>query len=318
MKKILITGASGFVGGHLAEHLVTFPDYEIHGTYLSDESLQQSPVKEKITFHKTDLQDKEQIENLIHEVKPDWIFHLAAQANVFTSFKDPVQTFHANIDSQVYLLEAVRNANLSATRVLIVGSSEEYGYVKPNELPINETTPLRPANPYSVSKIAQDYLAMQYSISYKMPLVRVRPFNHIGIRQKTGFVVADFAKQITDIEKGNIAPVIKVGNLEAKRDFTDVRDMVRSYPLILEKGQPGEVYNIGSGVSHKIQEILDILLSFSSVKITTEVDQNKLRPSDVPEIVCDNTKITQTTGWKPEIPLEQTLKDILDYWRNIG
>ena len=159
---------------------------------------------------------------------------------------------------------------------------------------------------------------MQYTISYKMPLIRVRPFNHIGIRQKTGFVVADFAKQIADIEKGKAQPIIKVGNLEAKRDFTDVRDMVKAYPLLLEKGQAGDVYNIGYGIAHKIQEILDILLSLSSVKITIEVDQTKLRPSDVPEIFCDNTKLTQATGWKPEFSLEQTLKEILDYWRNIG
>lgn len=318
MKKILITGASGFVGGHLATHLLTIPDLEIHGTYLSDDSLYESPVKNTITFHKTDLQQKEQIDVLIHEIKPDWIFHLAAQANVPISFKDPVATFHANIDSQVFLLEALRKENLLETRVLIVGSSEEYGYVKPDELPVKETTPLRPANPYSVSKIAQDYLAVQYNIAYKMPLIRVRPFNHIGPKQKTGYVVTDFAKQIADIEKGRTEPIIKVGNLEAKRDFTDVRDIVKAYPLLLEKGQPGEVYNIGFGVSHKVQEILDILLSFSTIKISIEVDQNKLRPSDVPEIVCDNTQIIQATGWKPEIPLEQTLKDILDYWRSIG
>lgn len=318
MMKILITGASGFVGGHLAEHLLTIADYEIHGTYLSDESLQESLVKDKITFHKTDLQQKEQVTALIQEVKPDRIFHLAAQANVPISFKDPVQTFHANIDSEVYLLEALRNENLTNTRVLIVGSSEEYGYVKPEELPVTETTPLRPANPYSVSKIAQDYLAVQYNISYNMPLIRVRPFNHIGPKQKTGYVVTDFAKQIADIEKGVIEPVIHVGNLEAKRDFTDVRDMVKAYTLLLEKGQPGEVYNIGSGVSHKIQGILDTLLSLSTAKITVTVDQSKLRPSDVPEIVCDNTKIKEVTGWHPEIAFEQTLKDILDYLRSIG
>ncbi|HSW96201.1 MAG TPA: GDP-mannose 4,6-dehydratase [Candidatus Saccharimonadales bacterium] len=318
MKKVLITGASGFVGGHLAEHLLTTSDYEIHGTYLSDESMQHSPVKEKIIFHKTNLQQKEQIEKLVQDIKPDLVFHLAAQANVFTSFKDPIQTLHANIDSQVYLLEALRKANLTETRVLIIGSSEEYGYVHPDELPIKEINPLRPANPYSVSKITQDYLAIQYHIAYKMLLVRVRPFNHIGIGQKTGFVVTDFAKQIIDIEKGIIKPMIKVGNLEAKRDFTDVRDMVKAYALIIEKGEAGELYNIGSGVSHKIQEILDILLSLSKVKVTIEIDQSKLRPSDVPEIICDNTKIQAVIEWKPEIPLEQTLKDILDYWRNIG
>lgn len=318
MKKVLITGASGFAGIYLAEHLLAKNEYEIYGTYHSPESLEKSPIKYKIAFHQVDLQQKEQIVSLIKDVRPDLIFHLAAQAHVPTSFKDPIQTFHANIDSEVYLLEALREENLLETKVLIVGSAEEYGYVQPNELPVNELTPLRPANPYSVSKIAQDYLAVQYTISYKMPLIRVRPFNHIGPGQKTGYVVSDFAKQIADIEKGKSEPVIKVGNLEAKRDFTDVRDMVKAYPLILEKGQPGEVYNIGAGVSHKIQEVLDILLSLATVKISVEVDPNKLRPSDIPEIVCDNTKITTATGWKPTIPFEQTIKDILDYWRNIG
>lgn len=318
MKKVLITGASGFVGTYLAEHLLTNNEYAIHGTYHSPGSLEKSPIKNKITFHHVDLQQKDQIFFLLKEVQPDLIFHLAAQAHVPTSFADPIQTFHTNIDSQIYLLEALREAKLLETKILIVGSAEEYGYVQPNELPVNELTLLRPANPYSVSKIAQDYLALQYTISYKMSLVRVRPFNHIGPGQKTGYVVSDFAKQIADIERGKSEPVIKVGNLEAKRDFTDVRDMVKAYPLILEKGQPGEVYNIGAGVSHKIQDILDILLSLATVKISVEIDSNKLRPSDVPEIVCDNTKIITVTGWKPTIPFEQTIKDILDYWRNIG
>lgn len=317
MKKVLITGASGFVGGYLAEYLLSSHEFEIHGTYHSDESLQSSPVKDRIQFHHTNLEQKESITSLIQEVKPEFIFHLAAQANVPASFKDPIKTFHANIDSQVYLLDALRSADMFDTRVLIVGSAEEYGYVTPEELPINELTPLRPANPYSVSKIAQDYLALQYVISYKMPLIRVRPFNHIGPRQKTGFVTTDFAKQIAMIEKGEMEPVIKVGNLEAKRDFTDVRDMVKAYALLLQKGEVGENYNIGSGTSHTIQEILDSFLTLAKVKITVEVDKEKLRPSDVPEIICDCKKMNKITGWEPEIPFEQTLKDILDYWRKM-
>jgi GDP-4-dehydro-6-deoxy-D-mannose reductase len=174
---------------------------------------------------------------------------------------------------------------------------------------------LRPASPYAVSKIAQDYLGFQYSLSYKLPIIRVRSFNHIGPRQSPRFIAADFAKQIALIEKDQQEAVIKVGNLEAKRDFTDVRDVVRAYALLMEKGEKGEVYNIGSGISKSAQEILDMLLALSEKKITIQVDQSKMRPSDTPEIVCDHSKVTALTGWNPETPLEQTLKDTLEYWR---
>lgn len=317
MKKVLITGASGFVGGWLAEHLLHIGNSEIYGTYLTEDSKEMSPVKDKMTFLQADLSQKDVIEKIISEVKPDEVYHLAALASVASSFKDPVATFHNNIDVEIFLLESLKHVGLTNTRVLIVGSAEVYGYVRPENLPIDEATPLRPANPYAVTKIAQDFLGLQYNISYKMPLIRVRPFNHIGPRQATGFVVADFAKQIAEIEKGKQEPVIQVGNLEAKRDFTDVRDMVKAYALILEKGVPGDAYNIGSGKSVKISEILDTLIGMSTVHIERQVDEAKLRPSDVPEIVCNNTKIRSVTGWNPEIALETTLKDTLDYWRNI-
>ncbi len=317
MKKVLITGASGFVGGYLAEHLLELGDYEIYGTYLSEKSKEESPVKEKIHFLQVDLQNKEQTERLIDEVKPEYVYHLAAMASVRTSFTDPIGTFHSNIDAQLNLFEALRKFALLNTRVLIVGSAEEYGYVTPEDLPVNENTPFRPANPYSVSKIAQDFLGMQYVISYKMPIIRIRPFNHVGPRQAPGFVLSDFAKTIAEIEKGKQEPLMKVGNMEAKRDFTDVRDMVKVYPLVLEKGTPGEVYNAGSGKSHQIQEIMDILIAYSHTEITLESDPSKFRPSDVPEVIADTTKVTTLTGWKPEIPFEQTIKDTLDYWRNI-
>lgn len=315
MKRVLITGASGFVGGWLAEHLLSLGLSEIYGTYMTEESREISPVKDNITFIQADLSQKETIEKIISEVRPDEVYHLAALASVASSFKDPIATFHNNIDVEINLLESLRQNNLTNTRVLIVGSAEVYGYVNPSDLPIDEETPLRPASPYAVTKIAQDFLGYQYNLSYKIPLIRVRPFNHIGPRQATGFVVADFAKQIADIEKGKQEPVIKVGNLEAKRDFTDVRDMVKAYSLILEKGIPGEVYNIGSGKSVKIGDVLDMLIGMSTVKIDRETDPAKLRPSDIPETVSDNTKISQTTGWKPEIPFEETLKTVLDYWR---
>ena len=317
MKKVLITGASGFVGGYVAEHLLSLNDYDIYGTYLTEESKESSPVKDFIHFSQADLEDKSQIQKLISEVRPEWIFHLAAQASVPKSFKDPIGTFHSNIDVEINLFETLREQELLETKVLVVGSAEEYGYVTPEDLPVDENTPLRPASPYSVSKIAQDFLAFQYSLSYKMPLIRVKPFNHVGPRQAPGFVVSDFCKYIAEVEKGLKEPIMKVGNMQAKRDFTDVRDMVKAYVLLMEKGEKGEVYNIGSGKSHAIQEIFDILVSLSAVKITTESDPAKFRPSDIPEIVVDNTKISTLTGWKPEIPLEVTLKDTLDYWRKM-
>ena len=318
MKKILITGASGFVGGWLAEHLASLGNAEIYGTYLTEESRESSPVRDKIHFLQADLSQKEAIEKIVTDVRPDEVYHLAALASVASSFKDPIGTFHNNIDVEIFLLESLRSAGLTNTRVLIVGSAEVYGYVRPEDLPIDESTPLRPANPYAVTKIAQDFLGLQYNISYKMPLIRVRPFNHIGPRQGLGFVVSDFAKQIADIEKKKQEPVIKVGNLDAKRDFTDVRDMVKAYSLILEKGIPGDVYNIGSGNSMQISEILDKLIGMSTVQIERQVDETRLRPSDVPEIVCNNTKIKNLTSWEPKISLDTTLKDTLDYWRNIG
>lgn len=319
MKNVLITGITGFAGSFLAEHLVQLDEYNIAGTFLSEHSLENvAHIKDQLDLVKVDLTQKDAIETLIAQKRPDMVFHLAALASVGASFKDPVATFHNNVDSQIFLLEAIKNEKLFNTRVLIISSAEVYGYVQPENIPLNENAPLRPGNPYAASKIAQDFIGLQYALSYKMPLIRVRPFNHVGPRQALGFVVSDFAKQIADIEKGKQEPIVRVGNLEAKRDFTDVRDMVKAYALLMEKGQAGEVYNIGSGVSHKIQEILDILIRLSNVQITIETDPAKLRPSDIPEIVSDNTKITDVIGWKPEVPLETTLKDTLDYWRNIG
>lgn len=318
MKKVLITGITGFAGSFLAEHLVGLVDYQIAGTFISEESLKNvASIKDQLDLVKVDLTQKDAVEGLIQQKRPEMVFHLAAMASVGASFKDPVATFHNNIDSEIFLLEALRNEGLLDTKVMVISSAEVYGYVQPENLPLSENAPLRPGNPYAVTKIAQDFLGFQYSLAYKMPVIRVRPFNHVGPRQALGFVVSDFAKQIVDIEKGKQEPVVKVGNLEAKRDFTDVRDMVKAYALLMEKGESGEVYNIGSGVSHKIHEILDMLIGLSTVSITIEQDPAKLRPSDVPEIVSDNTKMVQITGWKPEIPLETTLKDTLDYWRNI-
>ncbi len=317
-KKVLITGISGFAGSYLAEHLVSRNDLTIHGTYLKESSLSNiNHIVNKINLEKINLLDNKDVDSLIDRVKPDLIFHLAALTSPSDSFKTPVETITNNIAAEVNLLEAVHLSKLLDSKILIVSSAETYGKVDKDDLPIDENTKFTPTNPYSVSKIAQDFLGLQYFLSYKLQIIRVRPFNHIGPRQSPGFVVPDFAKKIVEIEKGRREPILKVGNLESKRDFTDVRDMVIAYDLLLKKGVPGDVYNVGSGSSHKISEILDLLLSFSNIKIKIEVDPTLLRSFDTPELVCDNTKFFKLTNWKPKIELSRTLKEILDYWRSL-
>ncbi|HVT01330.1 MAG TPA: GDP-mannose 4,6-dehydratase [Patescibacteria group bacterium] len=312
--KALITGVTGFAGSFLAENLIS-AGYEVSGTYLNDNSVNNvSAISDKLTLHKVDLQNALEVNELIKNLKPDYVFHLAALTSPAESFKNPSEFINNNIDVEINLLEAVRMNDLKP-RILIVSSGETYGNVKAEDLPIDEATPMMPVNPYAVSKIAQDRLGYQYFVAYKIPIIIIRPFNHIGPKQSPDFVVSSFAKKIAEIESGKMEPVLKVGNLSAKRDFTDVKDMVDAYRLILEKGEPGEAYNAGSGKSTEIKEVLDTLLSFSEKQITVEVDDSLLRPIDVEDLVCDNSKIKDATGWEPKIPLEQTLREVLDYWR---
>lgn len=318
MKKVLITGITGFAGSYLAEHLLSAGKYDVSGTYLFEDSLiNVKNIKSKLHLVKGDLSDKKNVFKIIKDVSPSIIFHLAALTSPFDSFNNPTQTLMNNISSQVNLLEGVREFNLFNTKILIISSADIYGLVKKEDLPIDEQTPLMPTSPYSVSKIAQDFLGLTYFLSYNLKIIRVRPFNHIGPRQSPQFVVSSFAKQIAEIEKGKRKPTLYVGNLEAKRDFTNVKDMVRAYIAAIEKGKIGDAYNIGSGVSYKISDILNKLVSMSSPKIKIEKEEELFRPSDNPELVCDATKFIKLTGWKPEISIEKTLKDTLDYWRNI-
>ncbi len=315
MKKAFITGAAGFAGGFLTEHLLS-NGIAVTGTYLSSDQLKFTSEFKEAKFVKLDLLDADATLKLIKDEKPDYIFHLAALTSPSESFSNPSLTITNNITAQVNVLEAMKNGAVDAT-ALIISSADVYGVVDEKDLPIDEETPFMPVNPYAVSKLTQDFLALQYFLSYDLKIVRVRQFNHIGPRQSTRFVVPAFANQIAQIEKGQQEPVIKVGNLTAKRDFTGVRDIARAYLLAVEKGKAGDVYNIGSGKSYIVSEILDNLLSLSSKKILVETDKDKLRPKDEPDLVCDNSKFTNITGWEPEINIEQTLKDTLDYWRNI-
>lgn len=315
MKKVLITGISGFAGSFLAEHLLQKNEFEIWGTYLSDSSLVNlAGIKNKVNLVQLDLLDCDKVIKTISDISPDYIFHLAAIPSVRESFANPSKVFFNNVDSELNLLEAVRLKKLPETKILIISSAEVYGLVSRENLPINEDTPLRPTSSYGVSKLTQDFLGLQYFLAYGLKIVRVRPFNHIGPRQTPGFVVSSFAKKIAELEKNN-SNLIKVGNLTSKRDFTDVRDMVKAYLLAIEKGTPGEVYNIGSDKSYSISEILDKMIKISGRNIRFEIDQSLFMPSDNPETVSDSNKFVKLTGWKPEIDIDTTLRNTLDYWR---
>lgn len=317
-KKILITGASGFAGSHLIDYLINNNTHYIFGTYYSDKSIENlEKVKDKINLFKVDLTDESKTQDLIEKIKPDEVYHLAAFASAAGSFSSPAKTVLNNISSQINLLESLKRNNLTSTKVLIISSAEVYGDVDPKDLPIDEDTKFNPTNPYAVSKLTQDFLGRQYFLADNLKIIVARPFNHIGPRQSLDFVVSSFAKKIIEIEKGKKEPVFPVGNLEAKRDFTDVRDIIRAYFLLMEKGKIGEAYNIGSGVSYKISDILDKMLSLSNIKVSIESDKALFRPIDNPDLVCDYHKLKNLTGWEPKIKIDDTLKDTLDYFRDI-
>lgn len=312
--RVLITGVSGFAGSFLAELLVE-RNCKIFGTVISEDTKNIDAVKNKMQLYKCNLKNYEEVEEVVKKTLPDYIFHLAALPSPAESFKNVGETFVNNVLAEANILESVR-INILKTkkpRILIVASADEYGLVtKTNKL--DENTPLNPTSPYAVSKIAQDFLGLQYFNAYKMDIVRVRPFNHIGPRQSPSFVISAFAEQVAQIEK-NPEKIMSVGNLEAIRDFTDVRDMVKAYVLALEKCPAGEVYNLGSGAGSKISDLLDILISFSSVHITVKKDPSRFRPIDIPVLICNNFKFSKVTQWKPEINIKDTLKDVLNYWR---
>lgn len=317
MKKILITGITGFVGSHLAEWLLK-QGYEVHGTVRWRSRMDNIlAIQHKLHLIETDLRDYSSMHRAVWEVKPDAIFHLAAQSFVPTSFHAPQETLTTNIHGNVNLLEAVRQEKLD-TVIQVAGSSEEYGMVYPDEIPIKETNPLRPMSPYAVSKVGQDMLSLQYHLSYGMNTIVTRAFNHTGPRRGEVFVCSNFAMQVARIEKELQEPVIEHGNLDTIRDFTDVRDIVRGYELAVLKCKAGEVYNLCSGEkgTFSIRSLLELLVQMSSVKIKLKIDPRRMRPSDVPILHGDALKFHECTGWEPTIPFEQTLRDILDYWRS--
>ena len=311
--RALITGISGFVGSHLAEYLIS-KDFEVFGSIRWRSRLDNiEAIKSNLKLIETDMRDSHSVDRLIKDTEPDMIFHLAAQSFVPASWTAPQDTIYTNIIGTVNLLEAVRSSKIDP-KIHIAGSSEEYGLVHPDETPVKETNPLRPLSPYGVSKVAEDMLGFQYHKSYSMKTVITRAFNHSGPRRGDVFVESNFAKQIAEIEKG-ASPVIRVGNLESQRDFTDVRDVIKAYVLCLEKCKFGEVYNVCSEKSVRIKHVLDTLISLSSTKISIEQDPTRIRPSDVTLLKGDCSKFRKETGWSPKIPLEKTLEDLLKYWR---
>jgi len=311
--RAFITGLTGFVGQHLARLLLDESSWTVGGVAYGGERLADD-LQGRVWVQTADLRDPDEARRVIDAFGPDLVFHLAALAQAGASFRDPWRTIEANVRMQLNVLEALV-AKGGSPRVLVVSSSEVYGMVRPEDLPCDEETPLRPANPYAVSKVAQDMLGLQYHFSAGLDVVRVRPFNHTGPGQGEGFVVPDFSRQVAAIEAGLQEPLLRVGNLEAERDLSDVRDVVRAYYLLAQHGVSGEAYNVGSGKARPMHAILDQLLEASRVPIRVEPDPERMRPSDVPRVVCDPTKLAACTGWAPTVPFEQTVLDVLDDWR---
>ena len=291
--KALIIGGGGFVGRYLAEHLLQDCGWETIVTKLPKETVEV----EGCEAYNLDILDKDAVEALLVRHKPDAILHLAAQSSVAYSWKNPQLTADINIHGCLNVLDAVRDILPANTSL------------------VSETTPVHPANPYAITKMAQNLFGALYAKAYEMHVMMVRAFNHVGPRQLPQFVVSDFCKQVAEIMAGKREPVMRVGNLTAARDFTDVRDVVRAYSLLIEHGKSGEVYNVGSGRAIVIQEILDRIIAHSGKEITVEVDPAKLRPVEVPVIRADISKLQADTGWQPEIPLEQTIAETLEYWK---
>jgi GDP-mannose 4,6-dehydratase len=314
--RILITGVTGMVGSHLAEYvLADHPEVEVHGLVRWRSPLDHiRGIQHRLHLHEAELRDLHSLVRLLSDVRPERIFHLAAQSYVSSSFTAPADTLHTNVIGTTNLLDAVRLAGLDP-KIHICSSSEVYGQVKQDEVPIRETNEFRPASPYAVSKVGEDMIAQQYFLSYGIRTIRTRMFTHTGPRRGDVFAESAFAKQVAEIEAGVRDNPLKVGNLDSVRTFADVRDAVRAYWLLLEKCPGGEVYNIGGERTMLVGEMLEILKGMARCRIQHAVDPALVRPSDVTLQIPDTSKFCAATGWRPEIPLETTLRDLLDYQR---
>lgn len=315
--RALITGYGGFAGGHLADHLQAETDWELWGSARDDQE-RAGILERPIQVRAVDLRDPEATLALLEEARPDLIFHLAGQTFVPEAWRAPWDTLETNLRMQLNLLESVvaLGGRGAPTRMVVVSSNEVYGAPPPEAQPTDEDAPLAPANAYASSKTAQDLLAGQYVRSHDLHVVRVRPFTHIGPRQSDRFVASSFARQVAECEAGLREPVLRVGNLEAERDFSDVRDIVRAYRLAAERGTAGAVYNLGSGRARPVRDILDHLVAAARVPLRVETDPTRLRPSDVPRTLCDPRLAAEALGWTCRISLEESLDDLLAHWRS--
>lgn len=312
--RVLVTGGHGFIGRWLAPHLAR-QGHEVWLTYHRVPPLPELRVEGAAGSLGVDVRDPEALEECLRQVRPDRIYHLAAQSFPAVSWQKPAETLDTNVLGTSHLFEAHRKAGLHA-RILVACSSAEYGIVRPDEVPTKETHPLRPLHPYGVSKVGQDLLAYQEHRTHGTHAVRVRIFNTTG-PGKTNDVCADFTQRAVEVELGLRGKVIPVGNLEPKRSFCDVRDMVGALEAALEKGQPGEVYNAGSSEVHQVKDILDLALGLTRGGARAEVDKALLRPTDEPIILGDHTKLKQATGWAPRVPFRQTMQDMVEHWRGV-
>ena len=299
-------------GSHLCDLLIR-RRYSVHGTIRRPQADPRAELSAQVVTYRVDLLDRDAVEALVHEVRPHWVFHLAALSSPAASWDDPGGTIATNASLEANLLGALVRLD-PMPRVLVVGSGDEYGRPAGRRR-LDENTPLRPLTPYGVSKVAQDLLALQYHLSHGLPAVRVRPFNHAGPRQAPQYAIASFAQQIARIELGKQPPVLKVGNLQARRDFTDVRDIARAYLLAVAKGKPGEVYNLGSGSASRLRDVLARLLTMTRAKVALEVDPGRARMAEADVYFCDARRFQRLTGWRPRIALDRTLRDTLNYWR---
>ena len=301
--RILVTGAGGFVGGHLVPTLREL-GHDVVGT-----ALEPHP-----DFTQLDIRDAEMIDQVVGEVQPDRVFHLAGQSSVSLSWKEPSLTYEVNANGTHYLLDAI-NRHRPDCRVHVAASSDEYGKVDPGECPIDESAPLRPVSPYAVSRVAGEWIARMFQESFGLHVVVTRAFMHIGPGQPASFATADWARQIALAEAGRGEPIVRTGNLEIKREFGDVRDVVQAYIAVLEKGEPGDAYNVATGEAHELRAVLGLLLEMAETEIEVVVDPEKLRPVDFPVLFGSAAKLERLTGWKPEFRLEDTLRSVLDHWR---
>jgi GDP-4-dehydro-6-deoxy-D-mannose reductase len=314
-KKVLITGVNGFVGRHLVNELVK-NSYEVYGLTRADDRA----IEENYSVIVGDVLDSEGVYEVLKSLKPDVVVHLAAQAKPGYSFGHAKETLEVNVFGTLSILDSVKRLQEKGgeyrPRILAIGTSEEYGVVKQEELPLSEDARLAPTNPYAISKVACYHLVQEYVKTYGLDIVYAVPFSHIGPGQREGFLVSDVAKQIVEIERGEKEPVLTTGPLETERDYTDVRDMVRAYRMLIESGESGERYNLCSGGSVTVESVVEMLCGLAKVEIQHVIDESRRRPTELPILYGNHQKMTGLTGWQTEIALERTLADALEGWRS--